>query len=248
MVTSINRKSPIPYYIQVQNKLTESINQGQWRPGDKLPGEHQLCEMFNVSRTVIRQALDQLEQEKIIYREKGRGTFVAQPTIKKRFVQNLIGFYEDMVEQGYTVFSKMLRLEVIPAKSTVAGKLEIEPNTKVIYMERLRFVDDEPITLTRTYLPYDLCPQVIDADFSYSSLYAFIENECALSIARGIRIIEAVSTTEYESKNLQIPVGSPLILIKSISYQVDGTPLEYYEALHRGDRSQFEVELVRMKS
>lgn len=247
MVTAINRKSAIPYYVQVQNQLEDSIKHGEWKPGEKLPGEHQLCEMFNVSRTVIRQALDQLEQEAIIYKEKGKGSFVAQPTIKKRFVQNLIGFYEDMAEQGYTPFSKVLELKVIQASNRVAGKLEIEANSDVIYLERLRFINDEPITLTRTYLPYDLCPQVLSADFGYTSLYALLENDCGLSIARGTRIIEAVATNEYESHHMQIAVGSPLILIRSISYLADGTPLEYYEALHRGDKSRFEVELVRIK-
>ena len=95
----IDHGSLIPYYIQVIEALKERINRGEWRVGDQLPAEQALCEMFGVSRTVIRQALDSLRQEGLVVRRKGRGTFVAEPKIGESLVARLIGFYQDMTER-----------------------------------------------------------------------------------------------------------------------------------------------------
>jgi GntR family transcriptional regulator len=108
-------------------------------------------------------------------------------------------------------------------------------------------VNGEPIVLVTTYLPYIICPGLLEADLRQQSLYKFIEAECGLFIVRGRRTIEAVPANEYEAQLLQVEKGAPLILLDSVSYLEDGTPAEYYHAVHRGDRSRFEVELVRRK-
>jgi GntR family transcriptional regulator len=129
----------------------------------------------------------------------------------------------------------------------VAAHLGLEPGTSVIVIERLRFVQGEPIVLVTTYLPYALCPKVLDEDLSRQSLYALLEQEYGLVIARGRRTLEAVPANEYEAPLLQVEKGAPLVLLDSVSYLDDGTPIEYYHALHRGDRSRFEVELIRIR-
>ena len=78
-------------------------------------------------------------------------------------------------------------------------------------------------------------------------MYRFIEEECNLFISRGQRVIEAVAANENEAQLLQVSEGAPLVLINSVSYLSDGTPVEYYHAIHRGDRSRFEVELLRVR-
>ena len=117
----------------------------------------------------------------------------------------------------------------------------------MIVVDRLRFVQDEPIVLVTTYLPYALCPGILHADLSTQSLYALLEEQCGLIIADGHRTLEAVPANEYEAHLLQIETGSPLMKLDSVSYLDDGTPIEYYHALHRGDRARFEVELVRIR-
>jgi GntR family transcriptional regulator len=100
----------VPFYAQVKKALQEYIENDGWRAGDQLPGEPELCRMFNVSRTVIRQALKEMEYEGLIYREKGKGTFVAKPKIDQSLVQKLTGFFQDMVTRGYTPVTKVLRV------------------------------------------------------------------------------------------------------------------------------------------
>lgn len=244
---SIDRNNWIPYYVQVKEALRERIERGEWGPGDRLPGELELCRMFEVSRTVIRQALKEMTYEGLVVRQKGKGTFVAEPKIVESLVQKLTGFYQDMVDRGHNPVTQVLKQRVVAASPKVAAHLEVAPGTSVIEIDRLRFIQDEPIVLVTTYLPLALCPELVKADLSNQSLYTFLEKEYGLVIARGHRTIEAVPANEYEARLLRIEKGVPLIMLDSVSYLSDGTPIEYYHALHRGDRSRFEVELVRIR-
>ena len=97
---TIDHHSPVPYYAQVKEALTDCMERNRWKPGDQLPGEPELCSMFDVSRTVIRQALGEMEHEGLIVRTKGKGTFVAQPKIMENLAQKLTGFYQDMADRG----------------------------------------------------------------------------------------------------------------------------------------------------
>jgi GntR family transcriptional regulator len=244
---SIDRSSGIPYYVQVRQALQEHLETGTWKPGEQLPSEPELCRLFGVSRPVIRQALNELTQRGLVTRAKGKGTFAAPPKITEALVQKLTGFYQDMVEQGYTPTARVLRQEAIPAGRQVAERLQIPAGTPVVVIERLRFVQDEPIQLVTTYIPRDACPALLEVDLTRRSLYAFLEAECGIMIVRGRRTVEAVAANEYEAEMLQVKKGAPLILLDSVSYLSDGTPIEYYHALHRGDRTRFEVELVRVR-
>jgi GntR family transcriptional regulator len=225
--------------------VREQLELGNWKPGDLIPGEPELCRLFGVSRSVIRQALREMAYQGLVVREKGRGTFVASPKLTETAVQELSGFFQDATSQGLEPFSQVLRQGVVLASETVAARLEVKPGTPVVEIERLRFVGEEPLVLTTTYLPLELCGKLVDADLSRRSLYEFLATECGLTLARGRRTIEAVAASEYEARLLRVKKGAPLILLHSVSYLEDGTPIEYYHAHHRGDRSVFEVELVR---
>lgn len=244
---TIDFDSHIPYYYQLIEALKEKINQGDWKAGEQLPSEPELCEIYGVSRTVVRQALREIELEGIISRRKGKGTFVAEPKIDEGLAQKLTGFYQDMIDRGLKPVTKVLSNEIVPANKKIAEFLNIEPETLVFEITRLRFVNDEPIVLVSTYLPYAVCPQLENTDLSDRSLYTFLEEECGLFIVSGRRYIEAVAANEMEAALLNVEVGSPLILLDSVSYLGDGSVIEYFHALHRGDRSRFEVELLRTR-
>jgi GntR family transcriptional regulator len=247
MNEKINFESPIPYYIQLMDILKEKVQLGNWVPGDQIPGEQNLCELYGVSRTVVRQALRELELEGVILRRKGKGTFIAQPKISEGLVQKLTGFYQDMVERGLKPVTKVLHQNVIPSNEKVARFLDINPGEKVIDILRLRFINEEPIQMVTTYIPFEICPALASVDLTNRSLYEFLEKECGVFIAKGRRFIEAVVANETEAALLGIEHGAPLLMLDSISYSEDGRPIEYYHALHRGDRSRFEVELLRLR-
>lgn len=245
--TAIDFGSHIPYYIQLLEALKQQISNGEMKPGDQFPSESELCETYGVSRTVVRQALREMELEGLVVRRKGKGTFVAEPKIIESLAQKLTGFYQDMVERGHHPVTQVLHLAVEQPNKKVAEYLGIDPGSLVIHIRRLRFVKDEPIVLVTSYLPYDLCPDLVNVDLTNQSLYAYLENQCGIRIAYGRRSIEAVAANEAEAHLLQVERGAPLILLNSVSYLEDGRPIEYYHAVHRGDRSRFEVELVRIR-
>lgn len=246
-MSAIDHQSPIPYYVQVKEVIRERVKSGAWKPNDQLPSEAELCEMFAVSRTVIRQALQDLIHEGLVIRLKGKGSFVAPAKISEQLVQKLTGFYHDMVDQGYQPVTRVLLQQVTPASRQVAEHLALTPGTPVIEIVRLRFVRDIPIVLVTSYIPYALCPGLAEDDLSRQSLYDLLENKYQLYIAHGRRVIQAVPASENEAQLMEVSKGAPLFLLDSVSYLADDTPVEYYYAYHRGDRSQFEVELIRVR-
>jgi GntR family transcriptional regulator len=244
---SIDFASHIPYYIQLMDILHEKVQIGEWLPGSQIPGEQSLCDSYQISRTVVRQALRELEYEGVITRQKGKGTFVSPPKISEGLAQKLAGFYQDMLERGLKPHSRVLFQEVKPASEKVARYLGIEPGEKVVEIQRLRYANEEPIQLDTSYIPYEICPAVANVDLTDRSLYKFLEQDCNIYIARGKRNIEAVLAKEHEAALLGIERGAALLMLDSVSFTEDGRPIEYYHALHRGDRSRFEVELVRRR-
>ena len=244
----IDKDSPVPYYYQLREALRDRIVTGALAPGAQLPSEAEICRTFSVSRTTVRQALAELLNEGLIRKEKGRGTFVAQPKIQERLVERLTGFYEDMVAQGLRPRTKILERGVIAAPPSIAALLEMDSGSPVILIRRLRMVNNEPLLLVVTYIPQALCPGLLEEELEEQSLYSVLEKKYGLHLARGRRYIEAVAATEQEAQLLGVPRGAPLVYLRSVTYLADGRPVEYYEAKHRGDRSRFEVELIRMSS
>jgi len=245
---NIDKSSKLPYYYQLKQYIIEEIEKGNWKPGQQILPEIKICEIFDISRTVVRQTYQELVNEGYLIKKKAKGTFIAAPKISENLVQSLMGFYEDMTARGFKVRNDIIWQKRIPATLRVAEKLGLKIGEDVIVIRRVRRLNDEPTVLDRTYIPYKLCPDLLNEDLINRSLYSFIEGKYNLKLARGIRFIEATVASEEESKSLNIKKGAPLIYIESVNYLDNGTPLEYYIALHRGDRSRLVTELRRMKS
>jgi GntR family transcriptional regulator len=241
----IDKDVPIPYHYQLRELLRDEIAAGRWEVGERLPSERELCETFNLSRTTVREAIDALVNEGLLQREKGRGTFVAEPKILESLLQTPIGFTDAMLEQGYQVVTKVLRMEIAPAPRIATEELRLKSHEPVIIIDRLRFILNEPILLVTSYVPERICPGLIDEDLAHNSLYHVLRGRCGLTIARAKRFMEAVAANELEATLLNIEPGAPLMLIESTAYSEDGVPIEYFKARHRGDRTRFLVETFK---
>lgn len=243
----LDRSSGLPLYIQLKHNLASAIDSGEWAPGDQLPGESELCRMYGVSRTVVRQALKEMSYEGRVLRVKGRGTFVAEPRASSRsLVHSLMGFFEDMERRGQPPVDHFLERDIIPADQKIAGYLELEELDPVYRITRLRFVQQEPMVLVTSYLPYQKCRKIVEEDLSNRSLYAFLREECGITIARGRRRIDAIVANEMEAEHFQVDRGFPLLRMESVSYSADGDPVEYFIGLFRTDRASFVVDLVNV--
>ena len=241
----IDRSSVIPYYYQLKENLKNLIEDHKLPEGEQIPSEAELCSDFGVSRTVVRQALNELVSEGLLTRRKGKGTFVARPKIIGSLMQNLYGFHKDMVGRDLNIQNKVLEFSTVEAGKKTSEKLQLNLGEEIFKLVRLRFINSEPIVYVTSYIPCRLCEGLTGEDFSKQSLYTTLEEKYGLEIACSRRTIEAVAATDDVANQLDIDSGAPLLLLKSVSFLKDGTPMEYFEAKHRGDRNGFEVELIR---
>lgn len=244
-MTQLDRTSPLPLYYQLRETLIAYFAEEGFVPGDRVPGDFELCERYGVSRTVVRQALTELEFDGVIERIKGKGTFYAAPKVGESLAQSLTGLHEDMAARGKELVSEVRRLEVIPADARLSAELEIGPYQPVILLERLRKVDGHPWALCITHVPYEVAPGLLTTDFTHGSLYGILEEQYGVRLARGRRSIEASVASRSVAELLGIPTGAPVLVLRSVSRDENGRPVESFVAFHRGDRSRFEVDLTR---
>jgi GntR family transcriptional regulator len=240
----IDRTSPVPFYFQLKKTLAEELVAGRWRPGDRLPSEPSICAHFDVSRSTVRQALGELEAEGMIRRDKGRGTFVAEPRSTAWLLQSSHGFYEEAVGAGHAVGSRVLRrgLEALPRWACDA--LDLAEGSMGVTVERLRWVDDRLVMYVITHLPAYLAEVVLAADLETGSLYQTLEEGKGVSVFGGRRVVEAVTGQEELARLLKVQPGAPLLFVESVSWDRDLRPFECYRAWHRADRTKIEVQVV----
>ena len=238
----IDKNIPIPYHYQLRELLRDEIASGRWEVGGRLPSERELCDAFNLSRTTIREAIDALVNEGLLRREKGRGTFIAEPKITEKWLEAADSFTESMMQQGYQIETQVLNLIAEPSPYNVSRELRLRTGESVIVLDRLRLILQEPILLVTSYIPEKYCPSLVDEDFSQQSLYQVLRDKYNIRITSAKRIMEAVAANEFEANLLHLRQGAPLMLIESTAFLEDGTPIEYFKARHRGDRTRFEVE------
>ena len=242
---AIDKSSPVPYYYQLLQLLERAIASSALGVGDQIPTEAALCERFDVSRTVVRQALSDLERTGLVTRIKGKGTFVAPPKVSEFVAQTLTSLHEDLSGRGERLETKVLRLEVEPVSPHVAQMLELPESEQIILLERLRFLRGEPLVVTTAHMPYSLCARVLELDMSARSLFGTYERELGLKLHRGTRAIESRAATAEVAQHLGVKEGEPVLVFSGVTYLEDGRPLEYFVGIHRGDRSRFETELFR---
>ena len=241
----IDKSSPVPYYYQLRQLLERAVSSGELDVGEQIPTEGALCELYGVSRTVVRQALSDLEREGLVTRVKGKGTFVAGPKISEHVIQSLTSFHEDVAASGERLETRVLRLERQPVSAHVAEILRLPDAEQIVLLERLRLVNGEPLVLTTAHMPYSLCAPVLELDMTNRSLFETFERHLGLTLHRGTRAIDAGLASRDVAQQLGIHEGSPVLIFTGVTYLEDDRPIEYFVGVHRGDRSRFEVELFR---
>lgn len=242
---TIDKSSPVPYYYQLRQLLERAVTSGALAVGDQIPTEAALCERYDVSRTVVRQTLSDLERQGLVTRIKGKGTFVAAPKLSELLAQSLTSLHEDLASRGEQLETNVLRLEVEPVSSHVAEMLRLPETEQIVLLERLRFLNGEPLVVTTAHMPYSLCAPILELDMTDLSLFAAYERQLGFKLYRGTRAIEARSASSEIAEHLGIPEGAPVLVFTGVTYVEDGRPIEYFVGIHRGDRTRFEVELFR---
>ena len=242
--TSVVRTVATPYYLQIAEILRVGLAEGKWEPGQLIPSESSLCEMFGVSRTAIRQALGQLVAEGLLHKEKGRGTFVARPHVAIA-VQELRGLFDEMTAAGRPVVTEVLRQEITPAPVAMAAVLDVPVGASVVCIERLRSVANEPLVHATTYLPWPRFAELVDTDLSVTGLYGVLDERYGVQPHGGLRRLEALSATATQARPLGLRARDAVLRVIASNVDANGVTFEAFEAYYRGDRAVFEAVVRR---
>lgn len=224
----------VSLYYKVAEVLREQIQSGRLRPGERLPSEEELCKLFRVSRTTLRAALGILASEGLIRREQGRGTYVTEPKFEQTACQ-LLSFSKEMKQRGLKPGAQVLAVEKIPADEQIARKLNINCGELVIMLKRLRLADGEPMGIQIAYIPFSLCPDLVNEDLS-QSLYELLSKKFNINLHKAKDIYYAGTVNPEEAKLLGIPQGSPVFIVERVTFTAQGTAVEYVRSTMRGDR------------
>jgi GntR family transcriptional regulator len=239
----INQLKHVPLYYQVKENILYKINQGIYKVEETIPPENELQSIYKVSRITVRRAIQELVQEGFLSTQQGKGTFVSKPKATQEL--NLItNWAETIIKLGMHPKTKKTDLSEEPASVSVAKMLNIEPGDRVFKIERLRYVDGEPLCLMVNYLIPELVPDLLEKGLIEESLYLTLEKRYNLVLARAVEIVEACSANLREAHLLKIEKNAPLLRVKRITYDSDDRVIEVVIAVSRADRYSYTINLA----
>lgn len=236
-----------PLYRLVQRALMDDIGERRLRPGDRLWSENEIAEKFGVARSVARQALADLEQQGIVERFRGRGSFLASSTPRDDLLSSARGLHSAAAARGQLVTSRVLTSTIDPAPEHVALKLGIEPDQLCFHLVRVRMADGEPWTFVDSWINADLVPGITGHDFSSGSLYDHLADRYGLLVTSASRSVEAAAADPAVAEHLGISVGEPVLVLRSLGRDPSRRPTEVFTAWHRADRSRFLIEVSNVR-
>lgn len=241
-VIGLNRESKIPLYHQLYELLRAMILGGEWPPETLLPAESELQETYQVSQITVRQALDNLVSDGLIYRQRGRGSFVSQPAIQTTLTR-IISFTEDMHQRGYQPSSRMIMTGLVPATPSIAEKLEIDTGDELAQLNRLRFADEEPLSIEQASLVHRYCPGVLNENYEKNSLRETLYRDYGIQLVRAVESIRALKADKSQAELLSIEQNDALLSIERVSYSQANLPVEWLQIFYRSDRYVLHAEL-----
>jgi len=242
----INRSSNRPLYLQVKEGLEHwivgKLRDGSLSQGARLPSENELSEALRVSNITIKRSLDELRREGLVQRIQGRGTFV---TGQNRLVFDLPRMFSLTAyteETGMRPARKILEMSEQIASPSVAKTLRLTARARVIRLVRLRLVDRTPVAIDTSFLPWKPLRDFIHMYQEGESLYEFMSAHYGVEIVRTHDVLEPVLIKPFESRALEVPMGTLGVMIQRVAYDDGDRPLELTTMTFRGDACSFSID------
>ncbi len=217
----------------VKNYILDKIHRKIYCPGQMIDSEADLAKKLEVSRMTVRKALDILTQEGLVFKEKGRGTFVARQPRYAEF-QYGVGFAREARKRGIVPSTRNVSLKLCTADKTVMEKMNLEPGDKVWHVTRVRCADGVPVAYVNEYYNYLHCED-LNEEIVYTSIYNHLEKK-GISFAFLDQKLEAVACPEYIARSLEIEPGFPVILMSLTVYMKNGIPFNFGCQYYRTDK------------
>lgn len=224
--------------------MREKVTSGDWKPGDLIPSERELGEQYGISRMTARQALTELVNEGLFYREQGKGTFVSRNKITQQLIR-LTGFTEDISARGQAPATRVLNMQMIPATEDLAERLRLRVGQPVFRLQRLRLADNEPLAIERSHLSFIGCERLLEEDLENQSLYRILESRYGIQLIQAEQELEAGLANEEDAKLLNLPIGSPALYTRRTTYTNRDLPIEYARSVYCGHKYTFYTHMLR---
>lgn len=228
-----------PLYRRLRDQIAEEIIRNRWGPGQQLPTEVEFIVKYNMSSGTVRKALDLLEGDGVVERVQGSGTFVRRPDWSN--IQTYAIRYFGSAGDPRILRSRIVEREVVTGPHEVTAVLQLEPNTRVIRLLRLRSYDGLPVLKEELWLDGErFAPLLTTLDTEQSLLYPVYEQLCGVAVARARESITIETASPLDAEMLGLVEGRPIVLISRIAFGYDGRPVEWRRS--RGPASDFHFE------
>lgn len=228
-------KEGSPRHKQISEWLHQQIEEGHFQADQKLPSENELCKKFDVSRVTVRKALQTLENEGQIYRSQGLGSFVSDDRPHQSLIE-LTDFEEDMERAGLEPSSKVIDFTTVSPTNQIASLLNVDLDSTVVRLDRLRLGDDQPIAFDITWLPMFYGQLIEGYDLQDETIYGILEEDFDIPVEKGHFRIEAENASAEIAEHLDVETGAALLLVDRLSFTVGEKPIYYQKRYYRSDR------------
>jgi GntR family transcriptional regulator len=229
---------------QVYLVLRDRILSGAVAFGTKLPTEHELAEVHNVSRVTVRRALGELARERLIERRRSAGTKVIYRPVLSPMTADISGMLASLADMGRRTAVKLLSFDYVPAEGAVAQALGVPPDQMLQRSVRVRSVDGEPFSYLTTYVPESISLTFTRQELASRPLLDLLER-AGVKVEHARQRIGAGLAAPDVAAALGVHMGTPLIELTRVVYDQSGRGVEHLHALYRPDRYAFEIDLVR---
>ena len=233
----IDKNSPIPVYYQLKNDFIKKIASGVWKAGECISSERELCEIYDVSRMTIRQAIGELVQEGILTRKKGKGTFVCEQKVNQK---DMMSFTEMIKQSGRSLETKVVEFEIIDTPEDIQDVFILD---KLYKITRKRIVDNECIAVETVYIPVDYCGH-LNKEMLEGSLYKVLEG-FGYIITNSNSSIVAVNVDDEIRKILECEIDTPILKVVSKTFTNTDKLLFLEEAFYKSDKFTLQVNISR---
>ncbi|MDI7276935.1 MAG: GntR family transcriptional regulator [Anaerolineae bacterium] len=237
------RADPAPLYHSLGHIIRSKVQGGEWRPGEQIPSERQLMELSGLSRATVRQGIEYLVREGILYRVQGKGTFVAAPKIKQG-VLRLFDFSDTMRRNGLKPSARLLGKGHDEPPPNVRRALALPTGATVIWIQRLLLVNAEPMLIETCYLPQQRFPDLLEAYDEVEDVHRFVGERYGARVTSSSDGFEPVILESREAAVLGVRAGFPALWVEQVGMDEAGAPIVFHSSLLRGDRCRFYVGLA----
>jgi GntR family transcriptional regulator len=212
----------------------DQIRDGSYTPGSQVPSELEIAGQHRVSRMTARKALDALVAKGILYRQKGKGTYVTDNVVSYG-LSTMLSFSRTLQTQGYHVTTRILLMDVAPASAEVLTKLQLSAGSQVIIVRRLRLIEGKPAAIHTSFLEHRLFAPILNIDLSTESLLDAIQNISRMPVAYTRDSVQADIANADMATLLQIEIGSPVLKVEGVTYSENGEATRFTKAVYRAD-------------